>query len=229
MSKGIYVGKLTSVPIYGTEVTSIPYNLENFENFFYKEITNSNAVISLTENGESVHLQASSGRQGKIQLTALYDLSNVEIKYHYYSSTYALTIKLNGTTQSISPTGFTASSTATLSSITSLKQGDVLEITLTYVSSSSYCPYVMIKCNDLSIENTTITGYEEKEIARKVNTLYAGVESNVPIYEDSLTELNVENVSHFFTVAQGTQAGWGYDSNENNGLITKFILLLYTI
>lgn len=173
MSKGIYVGKLTSVPIYGTEVTSIPFSLENFESFFYKEITSN--TITFTENGDYVHLQGYNGRIPSVKLTALYDFPSVDIKYHFFTMAYPLTIKLNGTTQSIRASGPTPSSTNTLSSITSLNQGDVLEISLMYVSNARYCPYVMIKCNDLSIENTTITGYEDKEVARKVNILYTSV------------------------------------------------------
>lgn len=175
MSKGIYVGKLTSVPIYGTEVTSIPFSLENFESFFYKENTSSDdSIVSFTENEDYVRLLG--GGSGKklssVKLTALYDISNIEIKYYYYSSAYPLTIKLNGTTQHI-----TASTKISLSSIVSLNQGDVLEISLRYISTARYCPYVMIKCNDLSIENTIITGYEDKEVARKVSSFYTSVNS----------------------------------------------------
>lgn len=211
MSKGIYVGKLTSVPIYGTEVTSIPFNLANFNTFFYISSTNASSSIS----GDSVQIKPTSGT-ASITLTALYDLTNVHIAYYYRSSSYPVTISINGVKQTLR-TSSTSQALATMN----LTQGDTITATLKYTSASASCPYINIHCDDLSIENTTITGYEEKELARKVNTLYAGVESNVPIYEGSLTELNIENVSHFFTVTQGTQAGWGYDSNENNGLKIK--------
>lgn len=209
MSKGIYVGKLTSVPIYDTEVTSVPFSLENFESFFHLSSTTG----SYTTSGNAVQIKPTRGTLN-VTLTALYDLTNVHIAYYYRSTSYPVTISINGVSQTLRP----ATSSQALSTM-NLMQGDTIAVTLKYSSASASCPYINIHCDDLYIENTTITGYEEKEVARKVNKFYAGIESDVPIYEGSLVSLNAENVSNFFNVYNGVTVGWHFvDTEQNTGL-----------
>ena len=172
MSKGIYVGQLSDIPIYETEMVNMPWSFDNFDSFFHTSISD---YIEYTANGDYVKFAITQGTiTQQITLTALYDLTNVTIQYYYRSTLFStITIAINGVSQNLS----TSSSVSSLNPI-NLLAGDVINITLGRSSTgSTYNPYVQIKCDDISIENKTITGYEQKEVARKVKKLYGSVDN----------------------------------------------------
>lgn len=171
MSKGIYIGKLTDIPVYETELVNMPWSFDNFDSFFHTSISEN---IRYTANGDYVKFAITQGTiTQQITLTALYDLTNVTIQY-YYRSTFAgkITITINGVSQKVS----TSSSILSLNPV-NLSAGDTINVALSTTGiSSSYNPYFQIKCDNISIENKVITGYEQKEVARKVKKLYGSVD-----------------------------------------------------
>lgn len=72
--------------------------------------------------------------------------------------------------------------------------------------------YFVVTCDPISEQ--TITGYETKNVARRVKSIYVGAPTQVPIYGGTNVPLTVANINKYFTVAK--------DSGELSGDFTDY-------
>lgn len=183
MSKKVYIGVPTEVPI--KEYTSQSYilNMSNLAKFFSVSSESGNSAWSRTDATDG-GLKLVPGNIGvnsstaTITLTAKQNLTGVVIKGAYYTeSNYdKITLTVAGSTVLNAVSGTSALSQRWTGSLASGKT-----IVLKYTKDSSQhassesSTYFQIDCDDVIETTEIITGYETKDVGRNVGKMYLGI------------------------------------------------------
>jgi len=172
MAKKTYAGVLSDVPIYEITSRQVEFNMTNFQDTFFSRTIESGSSSYLniqwnsTNNAVSINPKGS-GSTVVVTYTALHDLTGVIVGHRSIKSTTYLSIRINGVSQSL-----TNSMQITWIQVGNLSKGGTIKLSMTYPSSSSYTPYVFIACDNLNIEEKTLTGYEQKDAAQQITRMY---------------------------------------------------------
>ena len=218
MSKGAYVGVHT---IYQDETKS--YTPENFEYFFEKNISYQNgdylpkivelpnsssaAIITVTPNVKTAFV---------VEYTAKVDINDFSINYTYTVPTGSqAALQINDT--SISDIDVLSDSGSWSGD---LAQGDIFKI-IYLINTDSETANIDILTETSS--TIFIPGYDAGNVARKISKMYVGVETDVPIYEDTTNtvtyDFTYDNRALFFGDNAGnTTSNWALSANSSGGI-----------
>ena len=186
MSKAVYLGINTEFPIYETTIqeVNIPFNVNNIDSIFHTTVTG-NAFIKgvFTAEGAVTGISSNVDRDYSLAngttvtykeiLTALYDMTNVQIFFEGAVKSGYTALKVGSTSYTIE-----AASSKTPVFSGNITAGTTIELT-GYFYYSTFMPtagYFGMTADDIADtkEVTNIVGYEQKEVARKVKNIYVG-------------------------------------------------------
>lgn len=213
MAKGIYVGVNTPTPVYETTIGDVTINSSNMEDYF--DVTTS-GTYGFKWNGNDFisNNKGKDGTTAKTILTAKVDM-NISFAFGVSSeSNYdEFTIIFN---EGYIDTADEISGTKSGSYKDTLKTGQTIELIYSKDgSSASGSDAGWIKNIVLSnVEIKTITGYEYKDVARKVKKAYIGCQSFEP------RELPSGYTQVEYIETTGTQyINTGFTPNQNSRVI----------
>ena len=187
MSKAIYVGAKTNVPIYKETTAVRELNKDTASGYFSIEYPNdygmtldtyasSNyGITGIQFNASNIGVNSSTSG---VKLTALVDINVALVLCAYTTETSydKITLSVAGSTVI---NGVSGNSSEAAYWDGAISAGDVIEFK--YVKDSSQSAsgekaYWAIICEPTTITTTEITGYEDKDIARAVKKMYIGVD-----------------------------------------------------
>lgn len=202
MSKGIYVGIPTEVPIYEETVTELEkLSYDNIGTYFNKTNSYSYTVSMYTNTIVHGGLRFSptntgiNSSIGGATLTAVHDLKNVKVYCEYLTEKNydKVTVAIAGTKVMDAVSG-TDNTSLNLIWSGDLAAGEAIDCKYDKDSSthaSGEKVYWEITCDPLTEITQEIVGYETKELARKVKKLYADVPTQVPMYGEANVPVDV--------------------------------------
>lgn len=185
MSKGAYVGVNSDVPIYGETTTELDaLSNTTYSGYFSLAVNGSGYTFVTPSTHGQMRFKAANIRvnssTGGMKLTALHDLTNVKIYCEYCSETNwdKITVTAAGETVMDAVSG-TTNTDLNLVWSGDLSSGEIIDCK--FEKDSSYSAsgekvYWEITCDTRTETTTTITGYENKDVARKVKKIYASVD-----------------------------------------------------
>lgn len=230
MSKSIYVGKNTEVPIYEEVTVELEgLNSSTYTTYFSNDKSG--------RQGCSRHSPATHGQlrfspnnigthstTGGWILTALHDLKNVKVYCEYCTEKNCdkVTTIINGETVMNAVSG-TDNTTLNLIWSGDLDAGKTIDCKYTKDSSvnvTSEKVYWEITCDPLTETIQEIVGYENKDVARKVKKIYSPAIESRPIYdmvETELEGLNSTNYSELYFSPDTYRNDMLLDASTQNG------------
>lgn len=185
MSKGIYVGVPTEVPIYKETVTELePLSISTITNYFSSLVYADGYTLSAAPVNGGLRFRAgnigTNSSTGGIVYTAKSDLKNVKVYCEYCTEkNYDKVTTIIGDTTVMDAVSGTDNTALNLIWSGDLAEGE--SINCKYVKDSSNHAsgekvYWEITCDPLTETTKEIIGYETKELARKVKKPYIEVE-----------------------------------------------------
>lgn len=231
MSKGVYAGVPTEVPIYEDTITE----LEGLSNTSYKtyfSIHSLNTAYIVTNTGLTYNgFRFSPGNIGDHSVnsvqtfTPLRDLKNVKVYCEYCTEKNydKVTTVIAGTTIMDAVSG-TDNTSLNLIWSGDLAAGEAIKCQYYKDGSSSASGekvYWEITCDPLTEITQEIVGYETKELARKVKKLYTEALTSIPIYGEIEVEadgLTYKNFNTLYFNSESYSAGITLASGTTNGV-----------
>lgn len=185
MSKATYVGVNSEIPIYEETITELDALSNTTYSAYFSLASNGSGYTFVTSptHGQMRFKPANIGvdsSTGGMKLTALHDLTNVKIYCEYCSETNwdKITVTAAGETVMDAVSG-TTDTDLNLVWNGDLSTGEIIDCKFVKDSSNSASGekvYWEITCDTRTETTTTITGYENKDVARKVKKIYASVD-----------------------------------------------------
>lgn len=185
MSKATYVGVNSEIPIYEETITELDALSNTTYSAYFSLASNGSGYTFVTSptHGQMRFKPANirvDSSTGGMKLTALHDLTNVKIYCEYCSETNwdKITVTAAGETVMDAVSG-TTDTDLNLVWNGDLSTGEIIDCKFVKDSSNSASGekvYWEITCDTRTETTTTITGYENKDVARKVKKIYASVD-----------------------------------------------------
>lgn len=187
MSKGVYVGVLTEVPIYQETTTELEgLNNTTYNTLYFSRSNSYNYTITLVTPTAHGGIRIGPSTIGTdsttcgVVLTANRDLKNVKVYCEYKTEKNfdKVTTKVAGVTvmDAVSGTDNTALNLIWSGDLAAGEKIDCKYVKDSSQSASGEKVYWEITCDPLTETTTEIVGYETKELARKVKKPYVEVE-----------------------------------------------------